>query len=150
MFKIELGLFASMYMVITLLAFVLVIILPLKYSLRRERPSRITSVYRICNMRDRENKGRFHSMPSGDAAAGAFICITIAFLFNCPMILAGIPFTCLGRVYAHCHWFGDTLVGAFIGVIAGYYFYHVYFKQLSHPVFVAIMLLFDKQNANHL
>ena len=122
-----------------LFSLVLIIILPCKFLLRRERPSRIKSVRRICNMRDREHRGRFHSMPSGDSAAAGFFCVALGYLFNFPFIVISIPFTCLGRVYVHCHWFGDTLIGAIIGSTFSFIVFNLYFEKLSPPLFIAVM-----------
>ena len=95
-------------------------------------------------MRDREHRGRYHSMPSGDAAAGAFICIQLAYLFNCPMVLVAIPLTCLGRVYVQCHWFGDTLAGTVIGCVSGYLAYNVYFEGLGPHLYVTLVKILHK------
>ena len=68
-FKFNLFLFLLAYVLIVLVILVVFLVLPLKALFGRERPTRITSVFRFCNMRDLEH-GK--AMPSGDAAAGAF------------------------------------------------------------------------------
>ena len=57
------------YVLISLTILIVFLVLPLKALVGRERPTRITSVFRLCNMRDLEH-GK--AMPSGDAAAGAY------------------------------------------------------------------------------
>ena len=70
---------------------------------------------RWCNMRARE-KGM--SMPSGDSASCAFLCTVFWTVFNSKLYMFTIlPLTMCGRVYVYCHWFGDTIVGALIGVV---------------------------------
>ena len=104
------GLFIVVYILVAILALCIFFILPLKKLFNRDRPTRILSVYRICNMRDLEH-GK--AMPSGDAAAGAFFCGIYAYLFGLPFYAWAI-FTILvslGRVYVHCHWIGDTIAG---------------------------------------
>ena len=117
----RLGVFSAVYMTCTILTQTLIVILPLKALLGRDRPQRIKSVRRICNMRDIEH-GK--SMPSGDAAACAFFCASYWYLFGFTWFgLICVPFCALGRVYTHCHWIGDTIVGAMIGILCSGFFY---------------------------
>ena len=68
-FRLNLGLFLFIYVLLSLTVLIVFLILPLKAYIGRERPTRITSVFRFLNMRDLEH-GK--AMPSGDAAAGAY------------------------------------------------------------------------------
>ena len=117
----KMALFMVIYQLVTCLGMTLVVTLPLKALCGRERPTRITSVYRYCNMRDREH-GK--SMPSGDAAAAAFLMGIYLYLFGTvwPLLIC-LPLVSLGRVYVHCHWIGDTIVGGAMGVWICYYCY---------------------------
>ena len=65
-------------------------------------------------MRDLEH-GK--SMPSGDAAAAAYFCGMYFYLFDFPWLLPCIVLCSLGRVYVHCHWFGDTVIGCLFGML---------------------------------
>ena len=89
----------------------------LKYIIRRERPTNKDDLWRLVDMRSVEN-GTF-SMPSGDSAAGAVFCTLIAFEMDCPWIFVVLPLVMAGRIYYHCHWLGDTLAGASIGLFWG-------------------------------
>ena len=108
------------YMLITILAMVAVVILPSKALLGRERPTRVRKVFRFCNMRDLEH-GK--SMPSGDAAACAFFCGIYFHVFGFAPVLLIIPLVSIGRVYVHCHWIGDTIVGSILGLIVSHFFF---------------------------
>ena len=125
-YKISLFLFVySMSVFILLIVF---LVLPLKAILGRERPSRIMSVFRYLNMRDLE-QGK--AMPSGDSACCAYFCSLYAIVFGYWIALMIIPFVCIGRVYVHCHWIGDTMVGATLGMTIAYVFYGIYFTEFS-------------------
>ena len=64
------------------------------------------------------------SMPSGDACAAAVCGGMYWHLFGFPwFMIVCVPFASLGRVYVHCHWIGDTVVGAIIGFIFLHYSY---------------------------
>lgn len=130
--------FIWVYLCVTLLAMVVFIILPMKAIFGRDRPTRNKSVYRLCNMRDVE--GSQKSMPSGDAAACAFICSAYWYLFgNKWFVIICLPFVSLGRVYVHCHWIGDTILGSIIGLYCAHVcFGHQYFPILSQPFVEAI------------
>ena len=126
------------YMTLQLFILVFVFILPLKALFKRERPTRIRKVRRLCNMRDLEH-GK--SMPSGDAAACAFFCGIYWHIFEIHwLLLIALPLTSLGRVFTHCHWIGDTVAGSILGLVFVYFSYApVYFKILATPLFNAFM-----------
>ena len=51
-------------------------------------------------------------------------------------MLVVVPLVCLGRVYVHCHWIGDTIVGSSIGMFFGYIFWSkAFFGTLGLPLF---------------
>ena len=108
------------YMVIVLIILIIFMILPLKAIIGRERPTRILKVFRLCNMRDLEH-GK--AMPSGDSAACAYFCGIYWLTFNCPMVMMFLPLVALGRVYVHCHWIGDTIMGTILGLAVVLAFY---------------------------
>ena len=91
------------------------IILPVKKYTNRDRPANQTNLHRLKDLRSREKD---YSMPSGDSASCSYQCIYYWIIFQNPSVMFIIlPLCQLGRVYAMCHWFGDTMVGAVIGVI---------------------------------
>jgi len=136
-FKVKLGMFTVSYAMVCLFVIIVFGSVPLKILLGRERPTRIRSTKRICNMREREKGTK--SMPSGDATAAAFCCGCYAFLFDFPwLLLFCMPMSCLGRVYVQCHWFGDVAVGATMGTVFVILTFSVYFEQLANPLFKAI------------
>ena len=100
------------YITLILTFLIVLLVLPLKALIGRERPTRITHVFRFCNMRDKEH-GK--AMPSGDSAAGAYFLALYALVFSAWPLIFFIPLVCLGRVYVHCHWIVDTVVGAILG-----------------------------------
>ena len=110
--------FMLTYITVTLAIMGLFLILLPKAIFGRERPTRIVSVRRILNMRDLEH-GK--SMPSGDAMACAFFCSIYFYVFCSPWVFVALPLVCLGRVYVHCHWFCDTIIGTIMGLIFTFY-----------------------------
>jgi len=84
-------------------------------------------------MRDIEHE---KSMPSGDAAAAAFSCGTYIYLYGCNYLsIIIVPLVMLGRVYVHCHWFSDTIIGAMIGHLFATLFYKKeFFAILAWPI----------------
>jgi membrane-associated phospholipid phosphatase len=133
---IRLALFHLIYYSLGLLVLIVFLVLPLKYLTDRDRPNRIKTVTRICNMRDLENGTK--SMPSGDSAACAFTCVMYYYSFHLPlwMVITLILLTMCGRVYQHCHWFGDTIVGAGLGAVFAYVlFKETYYRQLGEPFY---------------
>ena len=128
--------FMWFYLTITILIMVVAVILPSKALLGRERPTRVKRVFRFCNMRDLEH-GK--SMPSGDAAACAFFCGMYFFIFDFTPVLLIIPLVSIGRVYVHCHWIGDTIIGSILGFLVSYYFFSKeYFPMVAVPFYNAI------------
>ena len=124
------------YMTVTTLAMVAVFILPGKALFGRERPTRVKKVFRFCNMRDLEH-GK--SMPSGDAAACAFFCGIYFYVYGYWPVLLIIPMVSIGRVYVHCHWIGDTIIGSILGLTVSYYFFsQEYFTKLAYPFYEAL------------
>ena len=114
-FKVKLGLFAFLYLFLTCVTMILLVTQKLKKAFFRDRPLAQPGLRRVIDLRSRENE---KSMPSGDAAACAFQCTWFLFIFDVPFfILIVLPLCMLGRVYAHCHWLGDTVVGAAIGFV---------------------------------
>ena len=64
----------------------------------------------------RAHEGNSKSMPSGDTGYGACFFTLCALTFDCMGLMVLIPFVALARVYFHCHWIFDTVVGACIGI----------------------------------
>lgn len=129
-------LFLVTYVLITSLSMTCAIVLPLKALGGRERPIRVPTVHRYCNMRMLEH-GK--SMPSGDAAACAFFMSVYLYMFGNPWpVLIVVPLVSLGRVYVHCHWIGDTVVGTMLGLSCAYLFWSKdFFGTLALPLFRA-------------
>ena len=106
---------------------------PMKAILKRPRPDnpkessdpKIQATARFFNLRGHEyNK----SMPSGDtsqsAAFAAYLCLYMPGLFT---VLGGNMFrlrlvaaVAAARIFFHCHYIGDTLVGAMVGTLVTY------------------------------
>ena len=96
-------------------------------------------------MRSVEN-GTF-SMPSGDSAAAAVFCTLIACEMNLPLIYFVLPLVMAGRVYYHCHWWGDTIAGAVIGVAWAILFVVYFDKFVPFFAWVAGDNVFIKQTS---
>eukprot|EP00351_Strombidinopsis_sp_SopsisLIS2011_P001893 CAMPEP_0116888760 /NCGR_PEP_ID=MMETSP0463-20121206/23950_1 /TAXON_ID=181622 /ORGANISM="Strombidinopsis sp, Strain SopsisLIS2011" /LENGTH=92 /DNA_ID=CAMNT_0004554183 /DNA_START=674 /DNA_END=952 /DNA_ORIENTATION=- len=79
-------------------------------------------------------KGTF-AMPSGDSGAGAVFCMVMTLVPGVTYCMLILPFVMLGRVYYHCHWLGDTICGATIGLLWSL----ILFKQFE--LFVPFMQL---------
>lgn len=59
------------------------------------------------------------SMPSGDSSAAALFCLMFFAVLDLKLVYFILPLVMCGRVYYHCHWFGDTIVGVAVGTIWG-------------------------------
>lgn len=103
------------FMIINVVAVLLVLVTTqgLKKVIRRARPKCINAD-RLINLTLSE-KGT-HSMPSGDTAQGAVWCGLIQLFFSSHYIMMVLPFVALSRVFYQCHWVGDTVAGAAIGL----------------------------------
>ena len=83
-------------------------------------------------------------MPSGDSAICAYECTWLLIIFKMPLFIVFIlPLCMLGRVYAHCHWFGDTIFGSLIGCFCSYISIH-YMHILGKHLFKLIIAISPK------
>ena len=91
----------------------------LKKLIKRQRPPLPEMIYakRMNNLRGRETGT--YAMPSGDSAACALFCYILTHQMKVQAIYLILPLVCLGRVYYHCHWIGDTIVGSVVGTMWG-------------------------------
>ena len=115
--KIRMGFVFMFYFDLILLAMVTSTQV-MKYTIKRERPQRKLAVPRLSNLRDKE-VGTY-SMPSGDTSAAAVFCFINACVMGLPAMYIILPLVALGRVYYQCHWFGDTIIGSFVGTFWGW------------------------------
>ena len=58
------------------------------------------------------------AMPSADSTWGAIWCTLNVLIYGSNLSIFVLPMVMLGRVYFRCHWIGDTIVGALIGILA--------------------------------
>lgn len=56
-------------------------------------------------------------MPSGDSAAAAVELVFVAVSLQMPFLILVLPIVMVARVYNQCHWLGDTVAGAILGII---------------------------------
>ena len=101
----------------------------LKRATLRLRPVVPPESRRMIDFRSKETNG---SMPSGDTAQAALFAFFIK--YNFPALfdhLGGDYFIikfCLlvsfARVFHHCHFFGDTIVGSFLGGVVAALFHY--------------------------
>ena len=129
----KLALFLMVFMTVMIFAIVFLIILPMKKIINRKRPNRIETVYRVLNMRDLEHGNASH--PSGDTLACAYFLGCFFYIFDANWTIFIIVILCaLGRVYVHCHWIGDTIVGGLLGMVMTYFVWaDPYFATLAKP-----------------
>ena len=130
---LNLAIFMTLYQGLGILAVLLIVTVPLKQIFKRARPVRNKNVYRILNMRDLEHN---YSMPSGDTLAAAYFTSVYFYVFGAHWtIFVCVCLAALGRVYVHCHWLGDTLVGGVLGLIVSHFVLaNPYFVILSKPL----------------
>lgn len=98
----------------------------LKYSLKRKRPVTNKSAARFKNCL-RETEEGTYSMPSGDSTAAGLYCYILCHVLGMQWIYVLLPLVMMGRVYYHCHWFGDTIIGAGMGTVWGFVAYHYFY-----------------------
>ena len=85
----------------------------LKYIIKRPRPDINKNAKRLYNLRKKEKN---FSMPSGDSMQAANFAIIALFYFNVSYLgFIVVPFVMFARIFYFCHYFFDTLIGAFIG-----------------------------------
>lgn len=107
----------------------LAVVLIAKHMHGRPRPVVHPPAKRMVDLRTKETNCSF---PSGDAAQGALFAFFLAYhypylyiaLQEWVFILKFVAMVSIGRVFHHCHYFGDTLFGAFLGylVAAGFWY----------------------------
>ncbi|CAI2380375.1 unnamed protein product [Moneuplotes crassus] len=112
---------AFAYTMIYLLWVILGLILTvcLKKFLYRERPNPGKTA-RLMELRWNEHNGAF---PSGDTLQSAMYVGYVLITFPASgsnsylqyILLAAVPLVAFSRIYYHCHWIGDTVVGAIVG-----------------------------------
>ena len=114
---------------LVMMGVLLLLVLVLKRLFGRIRPAVPVDSRRMVNLRSLENNCSF---PSGDTAQGALLAFFI--MYNYPYLYVAlgegtflakfISMVAIGRVFHHCHFFGDTVFGAAIGFgVAAAFFY---------------------------
>ncbi|CDW79002.1 membrane-associated phospholipid phosphatase [Stylonychia lemnae] len=103
-----------------------------KRLFKRQRPNVPAPAKRMVDFRTKETNG---SMPSGDTAQAALFAFYIKFNFVHLFVRLGgdyfiakfLTLVALARVFHHCHFFGDTIIGAMIGFLVafGFEFYEI-------------------------
>ena len=78
-----------------------------------------------------------YSMPSGDSSAAALFCFEYCFMMGLPAVYLLLPLVMCGRVYYHCHWFGDTIIGALVGTAWGLIMVSQFSYSLPMQKFIA-------------
>ena len=106
----------------------------MKKTLRRRRPQ-VLGIKRYFQLSKKES-GTW-SMPSGDTAQAALWAGLIQMVFQTNYSLMVIPLVALGRIYFHCHYIGDTIVGASVGYAWAYLGYS-YFSQVMGALLVYV------------
>ena len=94
---------------------------------------------RYLNLRAHEKN---KSMPSADTAQAALFVAFIRLnmpnfysIFGGPFLPLNLIFqVALGRVVYHCHYFGDTLVGAIIGTLVGQLGLFLNLNEVALPI----------------
>lgn len=99
----------------------LILTLLLKKLLKRPRPDQnlIKNSKRINNLREKENN---NSLPSGDSLQAANFAIIVLCYYNFNIFII-VPFVMFARVFYHCHYIGDTILGSILGFITSYSVY---------------------------
>ena len=93
----------------------------------RERPIPPAADDKSARATDMRSKETNCSMPSGDAAQSALFAFTAMNCFPHAALFLGGPLgsaqfvmtVSFARVYFHCHWLGDVMIGIFVGCIVG-------------------------------
>jgi membrane-associated phospholipid phosphatase len=114
-FNIEICLIILSHTVVSL-----IITLTMKKYLERPRPEINKSVNRLHNLRGAEKN---FSMPSGDSFQAGNFCVIFSCYFNLNYFFFMVPLVMFARIYYFCHYIGDTIVGALLGILVSYTIY---------------------------
>lgn len=90
-----------------------------KQLFQRDRPvppSPLPKRHFYVKVPSKKGSGDGPSFPSGDSMAAGVVGTSLYFFTNNPYYLLLIAWGMVGRVYYHCHYFFDTLVGASVGL----------------------------------
>ena len=87
------------------------------------------------------------SMPSGDSAQAALYSFYIMNNFPKGFIVLGgvlgsaqfLLAVTFSRVYFHCHYLGDTIVGMIIGVAVGLILQNIHLKELMKNIYLSVI-----------
>ena len=87
-------------------------------------------------------------MPSGDAAQAAMFSQFLLNNFTKSFFMMGGPIgsaqmvlcVCFARVYFHCHYLGDTMVGVLVGVLLGNTLHNSGLKQLLKTILGSVLI----------
>ena len=82
-------------------------------------------------------------MPSGDALSAAMFSLFIKYHFpylylslgESTFLLKFVTLVSIGRVFYHCHYFGDTIIGAIMGSIIVSIFHY---SEMTVPAIEAV------------
>ena len=117
------GFYLAFYFVVSFVG--IIVSLVGKGIIKRKRPVYATTDFlnapkhshpRLVSMAHREIGNP--AMPSADSTWGAIWCTLNILIYGSSLSFFVLPMVMLGRVYFRCHWIGDTIVGALIGVLA--------------------------------
>lgn len=96
----------------------------MKYTIKRPRPEIPAAATRMVNLVKHE-AGTW-AMPSGDSAAAACFCFMYTAFLRLPSVYIILPLVCCGRVFFHCHYFGDTFIGSIVGTLWGLFVFQIF------------------------
>jgi len=103
-----------------------------KKIIKRLRPDANTLGIKMLDLRSPLTNFAF---PSGDTAQAAAYCYCLYLIKNNIWYLLFIPNCAWARIYFGCHYIGDCLAGALIGIIVVYFFWH-FFILPNHFIFI--------------
>ncbi len=98
----------------------LIITLLLKKHFARPRPLNRLNIKRITNLRKHESNC---SMPSGDSLQAANFAVIIYSYYGNTLGFSIVPLVMFARIFYHCHYIFDTIVGILIGFSLSYLIY---------------------------
>ena len=106
---------------ISFVAFGIILTVFLKKFVGRSRPNLTTK--RLFKVREKENNG---SMPSGDSLQAGIFAMILFYYYNFIFGFFLIPCVMTSRVYFYCHYWMDTIIGAFLGIFSGIFVYSIF------------------------